>query len=435
MAARGNGRVGYVGARLVDPAGGFDAPGALLTDGERIADYGPRLFNDGMPDGAEIVECHGACLAPGLVDMRVQLREPGEEHKETIETASRAAAAGGVTAMVCLPNTEPVIDDVAVVEFVARRARETKLVKIFAYGGVTRGLKGEQLVEMGLLKEAGAVGFTDGLKPVRDARVLRRALSYARGFGVLIVQHPEEPSLARDGAMNEGEIATRLGLAGIPAVAEVMMIERDLRLVELTGGRYHAAHVSTRAGIDAIRQAKRHGLAITCDTAPPYFALNESAVGEYRTFAKLSPPLRCEDDRRAVVEALADGTIDAIASDHAPHDQESKRLPFAQALPGIVGLETMLQLSLDLMHQGRLGLLELLAKLTCRPADILRLPLGRLTKDGPADLVLFDPDRPGRIAVDAFRSKSKNSPFDRRPVQGRVLRTVVDGRTVYAAEE
>ena len=429
-----NGRVAYVNARLLDPATGLDAPGALLTEGERIADFGPRLFADADPADAELVDCGGHCLAPGLVDMRVQLREPGEEHKETIETASRAAAAGGVTALACLPNTNPAIDDVAVVEFIARRARETRLVKIFAYGAVTRGLAGEQLVELGLLKEAGAVAFTDGLKAVADARVLRRALSYANGFGALIVQHPEEPSLARDGAMNEGEIATRLGLSGIPAVAEAMMVERDLRLVELTGGRYHAAHVSTCAALDAIRQAKARGLRVTCDTAPPYFTLNETAVGDYRTFAKLSPPLRGEDDRRAVVEALRDGTVDAVASDHAPHDQESKRLPFGQALPGIVGLETLLQLSLEPVHKRELPLLDMLAKLTCRPADILGLSLGRLMKGGVADLVLFDLDRPGRIAVDGFCSKSKNSPFDRRPVQGRVLRTVVDGRTVFSAE-
>lgn len=428
-------RVAYVNARLLDPASGLDAPGALLTEGTRIADLGPRLFADGLPEGAALVDCGGQCLAPGLVDMRVQLREPGEEHKETIDSAGRAAAAGGVTAMVCLPNTEPVIDDVAVVEFIARRAREAKRVKVFAYGAVTRGLRGEQLVEMGLLQEAGAVGFTDGLQAVADARVMRRALSYAHGFDALILQHPEEPALARGGAATEGEIATRLGLAGIPAAAEVIMVERDIRLVELTGGRCHFAHVSTAAALEAIRRAKARGLAVTCDTAPPYFALNELAIDGYRTFARLSPPLRDESDRSAVAAAIADGTIDAIASDHAPQDQESKRLPFGQALPGIVGLETLLPLSLELAHKGEVGLLGLLALLTCRPAALLGLPGGRLAKGAPADLLLFDPDRPGRIDVERFRSKSRNSPFDRRPVQGRVLRTVVDGRTVFAAED
>ena len=427
-------RVAYVNARLLDPDSGLDAPGGLLVEGERIADVGAGLFAGGAPEGVETVDCGGRCLAPGLVDMRVQLREPGEEHKETVESGSRAAAAGGITALVCLPNTDPVIDDVAVVEFIARRAREVKLVKIFAYGSVTRGCRGENLTEMGLLQEAGALGFTDGLRAVADSRVMRRALSYAGGLGALILQHPEDPALARGGAMTEGELATRLGIPAIPAAAEVMMVERDLRLVELTGARYHAAHLSTRAALDAVRRAKKRGLKVTCDTAPPYFALNETAIGEYRTFGRLSPPLRSDDDRRAVEEAIVDGTIDAIASDHAPQDQDAKRLPFTQAEPGTVGLETLLPVSLELHHQGRMSLLDVLARLTCRPADILGLPLGRLRKGAPADLVLFDVERPWRIDADALRSKSKNSIFDRRPVQGSVLRTVVDGRPVYVAE-
>ncbi|MFO0995326.1 MAG: dihydroorotase [Alphaproteobacteria bacterium] len=425
------GRVAYINARLLDPATGLDERGALLTDGPLIADLGPGLFRDGVPEGITTIDCGGHCLAPGLVDMRVQLREPGEEHKETIETASRAAAAGGITAMVCLPNTEPLIDDVAVLEFVARRAREVRLVKVFAYGTVTKGLKGEDLTEMGLLAEAGALGFTDGIKAVANARVMLRALSYARGFNKVIIQHPEEPRLAEGGVMNAGEIAMRLGLSGVPAAAETIMVERDLQLVELSGGRYHAAHLSTAAAIERVRRAKAAGLPVTCDTAPPYFALNETAVGDYRTFAKLSPPLRSESDRRAVVEGLKDGTIDVIASDHAPHDQDSKRLPFAQAEFGIVGLETLLPIALELYHNRHLPLLQVLRAMTTRPAELLGLPLGRITVGAAADLVLFDLDRPGRIEIDQFRSKSKNSPFDERPVEGRVLRTIVDGRTVF----
>ncbi len=425
------GRVAYVNARLLDPASALDAKGGLITDGEAIADFGAHIGQGTIPEGATIVDCRGQCLAPGLVDMRVQVREPGEEHKETIGTASRSAAAGGVTAMVCLPNTNPVIDDVAVVEFIARRAREVKLVKIFAYGSVTKGLKGDDLTEMGLLGAAGAVGFTDGVKAVANARVMRRALTYSRAFGSLIIQHPEEPRLAEGGAMNEGELAMRLGLSGIPAIAEAMMIERDLRLVEVTGGRYHAAHVSTALALEQIRRAKDAGLPVTCDTAPPYFALDETAVGDYRTFAKLSPPLRADSDRRAVVAALKDGTIDAIASDHAPHDQDSKRLPFTQAEFGIVGLETLLPLSLKLHHDGHLPLLSVLGALTCKPADLLGLPLGRLVSGAPADFVIFDLDRPWRVEVERFKSKSKNSPFDLHPVQGRAMRTVVDGRTVF----
>jgi dihydroorotase len=421
----------YLNARLLDPESGLDAPGGLLTRGAEIADLGPHIINGGVPENAETVDCGGKCLAPGLVDMRVQLREPGGEHKETIASASQAASAGGVTAMACLPGTDPPIDDVAVVEFIARRAREVKATKIFCYGAATRGLRGTELTEMGLMAEAGAVAFTDGTRAIADAQVMRRALLYARTFGLTIVQHPAEPALAGGGAMNAGEIATRLGLPGIPPVAEVMMVERDLQLVELTGGHYHAAHISTAAAVEAIRRAKARGLAVTCDTAPPYFTLNETAVGEYRTFAKVDPPLRDEADREAVAEGLADGTIDAIASDHAPHDQDSKRLPFAQAAFGVVGLETLLPLSLALYHKGALSLLDLLAKLTVRPAGILHLPLGRMAKGAPADLVLFDPDAPWRIEPDNFRSKSKNSPFEDMPVQGRALRTVVAGRTLF----
>ncbi len=427
------GRVAYVNARLLDPASGLDAPGGLLTDGGTIAEIGPGLFADGPPGDAEIVDCGGHCLAPGLVDMRVQLREPGEEHKETIKTASQAASAGGVTAMVCLPNTTPPIDDVAVAEFVARRAREVRSTKVFCYASVTKGMAGSELTEMGLLAETGVVGFTDGLTAVANAKVMRRALNYARTFDLLIVQHPEEPALA-GGDMNGGEIATRLGLSGMPGVAEVIMIERDLRLLENTGGRYHAAHVSTAAAVDAVRQGKKRGLNVTCDTAPPYFVLTEDAIGNYRTFAKLSPPLRADDDRQAVADGLADGTIDAIASDHAPHDQDSKRLPFAQAEFGGVGLETLLPLSLSLYHNGLMSLLDVIRRLTCDPAGILGLPLGRLEPGGAADIVVFDPDRAWRVDADTLRSKSKNSPFDEWPAQGRVLRTVVAGRTQFTQD-
>lgn len=424
-------RVAYLNARLLDPASGLDAPGALLTEGTRIADLGPRLFAEGPPEGVEVVDCGGACLAPGLVDMRVQLREPGEEHKETIATASRAAAAGGVTSMVALPNTEPVVDDVAGVEFVARRAREEKLVKVYTYAALTRGLEGREITEIGLLHEYGARGFTDGLKPVAEAQVLRRALAYSTAFETVVLQHPQEPSLAT-GLMNGGEMATRLGLSGIPPLAEVMLLERDLRLVEMTGGRYHAALISTAQSVEAIRRAKARGLPVTCDTAPHYFTLDESAVGDYRTFAKVMPPLRREADREAVAEAVADGTIDAICSDHAPQDQDAKRLPFALAEWGIVGLETLLPLSLALVQQGRMPLLELLRRLTQAPAGILH---GRaaLAPGLPADLLLFDPERRWSIETGRFLSKSKNSPFDGQAVQGTVLRSVVDGRTIFRA--
>ena len=427
-------RVAYLNARLLDPATGLDGLGALLTEGTLIADFGPGLFSEGVPEGIEVVDLRGRCLAPGLVDLRVSVGEPGGEHKETILSVSQAAAAGGITALACLPNTEPPLDNVSGIEFIARRAREVKLVKVFAQAALTRGTEGRELTEMGLLAEAGAMAFTDGHRAVASAQVMLRALSYSTAFDLLVVQHPEEPTLAGGGMMNRGEVATRLGLAGIPPVAVVILVERDLRLVEQTGARYHVAHVSTRAAIEAIRQAKRRGLNVTCDTAPHYFTLTEVDVGSYRTYAKVSPPLRSDHDRRAVIEGLADGTIDAIASDHAPHDQDSKRVPFAQASFGIVGVETLLPLTLALVHKGQLSLMAALRALTCRPAELLKRPLGRLRRGGAADLLVFDPETPWRIEVDAFRSKSKNSPFDGLPVAGRAVRTIVDGRTVFTLE-
>lgn len=427
-------RTAYLNARLLDPASGLDSPGGLLVDGTRIVDLGPTLFTDGVPDGIAVVDCQGLCLAPGLVDLRAQIGEPGFENNETIPTASRAAAAGGITAFAALPNSDPVIDDVAGMEFIARRAREVKLVKIFAYAAATKETAGRELTEMGLLAEADAVGFTDGIYSIADALLMRRALSYASAFGKTIFQQPQEPRLA-SGVMNAGEIATRLGLSGIPRAAEIIMLERDLRLVEMTGGRYHAANISTAESVDVIRRAKARGLSVTCDTAPPYFALTEVDVGDYRTFFKLSPPLRDEMDRRAIAAGLADGTIDAIASDHQPHDQDSKRVPFAQAAFGSVGLETLLPMVLELVHKGVLSLTAALAKVTSVPADILGLPLGRLSRGAAADFILFDPDLPWRIDASRLRSKSRNSCFDRRPVQGKVMRTVIDGRVAFQAEE
>ncbi len=416
-------QVAYVNARLLDPATDLDAAGGVLTDGEAITDFGKGVTKKKAPKGARIVDCHGKCLSPGLVDIRVELGD--------LAATVEAAVSGGVTSMVCLPTPELVIDDMSEVEFVARRARKLGLTKVYPHGAVTKGLEGKELAEMGLLAEAGAVAFTDGERAVADAQTMSRAMSYASTFGLMIVQHPEEPSLAADGVMNAGETATRLGLFGIPKEAEVIMVERDLRLASLTGGRLHIAHVSTAETIDAVRRAKADGLNVTCDTAPPYFALNETAIGDYRTFAKLSPPLRAEQDRQAVVEGLADGTIDAIASDHTPRDEESKRLPFAQAAPGGIGLNTLLAVSLELHHNGHLSLLEVLKLLTSAPAGLMGLPAGKLEKGAPADLVLFDPDEGWKVDADKLIGKAQNSPFDGRPVQGRVLKTVIDGRPVF----
>ena len=426
----------YIGARLIDPSQGLDTRGGVLTASGRIVETGPHVTAElARTAGAVIVDCRGACLVPGLVDLRVTTGEPGEEHKETIATAAAAAAAGGVTTFACLPSTDPPVDTVEALEFIARRARGRKGPKVFAHACVTRGRRGADLAEMGLLAEAGAVGFSDGDRAVADPVMMARALAYAAAHDRPVLQHPQEPRLAGAGQMHAGELATRLGLPGIPREAEVIQIERDLRLVTMAKGRLHLGPVTTREGVEAIRAAKARGVAVTADTAPFYVTLTETDVGDYRTFAKLSPPLRTDDDRAAVIAGLADGTIDALTSDHRPQDVDSKRLPFTQAEPGMVGLETLLVLSLDLVHRGHLSLPRLIAALTDRPASILNVPAGTLRPQSAADLLLLDPDRPGRIAVDRFHSKSKNSLYDGRPVMGRVLRTVVDGRTVYDAPD
>ncbi|MGE0421382.1 MAG: dihydroorotase [Reyranellaceae bacterium] len=425
--------VAYINARLIDPSADTDQRGAVLIGDGRILDYGANLFSGGAPYGIPTVDCSGHCLAPGIVDLRVHTGEPGEEHKETFKTAGRAAAAGGVTSMCILPDTEPPFDDASLIEFVARRARQVRLAKMYAYGALTLGLKGEQLAEIGLISEAGAVAFTDGDKAVASAQLMRRALYYAKTFDALIAQVPQEPTLS-NGAMNSGELATRLGLGGSHKLAEAIQLERDVRLVEMTGARYHASKISTAEGIDIVRRAKARGLKVTCDTAPHYFALNEIAVGEYRTFAKVVPPLRSEADRLAVIEGVRDGTIDCIVSDHRPQDVESKRVPFAQAEPGVVGLETLLPIALELYHNGQMTLPRIWQRLTTAPSKLFRLPGGRLEKGAPADLVLFDPDIAWVIDPDKFQSKTGNTAFDERPTQGRVLMTVLDGRVIYRDE-
>lgn len=424
-------RIAYMNGRILDPASDRDEIGHVLIEGDTIRAIGPDIFPRGVPDRIEVVDLHGLCVAPGLVDMHVLVGEPGAEHKESFESAAAAARAGGVTTLCTMPNTEPVIDNVALVEYVLRRANEGSDVHIRPYAAATLGVAGEQLTEFGLLKAAGAVAFTDGNRAIADATVMRRALSYSTAFDALIVQHAEEPSLTRGTAMNEGELSTRLGLSGSPAVAEAMMVERDIRLVELTGARYHAAHLTTGAALDAVRRAKQAGLRVTCGTAPHYFTLNENEVNGYRTFAKVSPPLRAEHDRRAVVAAIADGTIDVISSGHTPEDPEAKRQPFEQAAFGVVGLETMLALGLQLHMSGGVPLLTVMACMTSNPARLLGLDCGVLAPGRPADLVIFDPEAPWVVDADKFRSKSKNSPFDERPLQGHAVRTVVAGRTVF----
>jgi dihydroorotase len=425
--AAGEGVV-FTSVRLLDPASGIDQHGDLLVRNGLIADFGQSL---GRPDGVETVAGDGAILCPGLVDMRAALGEPGYEYRETIATAAEAAAAGGITTLAALPDTLPAIDDPALVRLLRIRGDETGSLTILPYAALTAGCRGEELAELGLLREAGAVAFTDGGRAISSARLMRLALSYAHGFGARIVQHPEEPSLAAGGAATEGELATRLGLPGIPAAAEPILVARDIRLAKLTGGEVHFAHVSTAEALALIRQAKSEGVAVTCDTAPPYFDLNETAIGDFRTYAKLSPPLRKEADRLAVVAALADGTIDAIASDHQPRDADDKRQPFAQATPGGTGLATLLAVTLAQVHGGALSLAAAIELLTAKPAALLGIEAGRLIKGRPADLCLFHPERVWRVEAGRLPGKAQNTPFDGRALEGVVLGTWKAGRRVF----
>lgn len=428
-----SGPTAYLNARLLDPATGLDSMGEMVVENGRITNIGPALFQNAAPENMATVDCGGAAIAPGLTDMRVFVGEPGFEYKETLQTASEAAAAGGITRMIAQPNTDPILDDVAVVEYVMRRARETAFVRVDVMAAITRGLNGQEMTEFGLLIEAGAVGFTEGDRSVANARVMRRAMSYATIFDTLIVQHVEDPELAQGGVMNEGAVATRLGLAGSPTAAETIMLERDLRLLELSGGRYHVAQISCKASADVVRHAKDKGLNVTCGVSPHHIALNELEVTDYRTFAKTSPPLRAEEDRLAMEAALKDGTIDVIASSHDPQDEESKRLPFAQAAFGVVGLETMFSVALRLYHNGVMSLLDVLGKMTINPAQILGNDDGRLQRGAPADFFIFDPYGSWQVDRYKLRSHAKNSAFDGVALEGRVLKTIVGGATVFDA--
>jgi dihydroorotase len=418
-------------ARVIDPSRDFDGPGDVLIADGVIRDLKRGIGAAGVPEGTDVVNCAGKVVAPGLVDMRAFVGEPGASHRETFASASQAAATGGITTIVCQPSTSPVIDNSATVDFVLRRARDTAIVNIHPMAALTKGLGGDEMTEIGLLKAAGAVAFTDGDRSVTNAQVMRRALTYARDFDALIVHHTEDPHLVGEGVMNEGEFATRLGLIGIPNAAEAVMLERDMRLVALTGGRYHAASLSCKESLDILKRAREAGLDVSASVSINHVTLNENDIGPYRTFLKLTPPLRTEEDRRALVEAVASGLIDVIMSDHNPQDVEVKRLPFAEAAPGAVGLETMLPAGLRLIHQGEMDFKTLIRAMSTRPAELLGLPGGTLRPGSPADVIVIDTDIPWVLDPDDLKSPCKNTPFDEARFSGRVMRTIVGGRTVY----
>lgn len=418
----------FTNARLIDPAAGTDGPGALLVRDGRIVALGHEV---GVPDDAEAVDCRGACLAPGIVDIGVKVCEPGERHKESYKTAGLAAAAGGVTTIVTRPDTTPAIDTPEALEFVARRAQADSIVKVRHMAALTKGRQGREMTEIGFLMDAGAVAFTDCDHVVADTRVFARALSYARGLGALVIAHPQEPLLSQGAAATSGKFASLRGLASVSPMAERMGLDRDIALVELTGARLHADQITTARALPALERAKRNGLDITAGTSIHHLTLNEMDVADYRTFFKVKPPLRAEDDRMAVVEALRSGLIDIISSMHTPQDEESKRLPFEEAASGAVALETLLPAALRLFHAAHIGLPDLFRALSLNPSRRLGLPSGRLAPGAPADLVLFDPYAPFILDRATLKSKSRNTPFDGARMQGRVLATYVAGKPVY----
>ncbi|MDR0807789.1 MAG: dihydroorotase [Gemmobacter sp.] len=420
----------FTNARLIDPEALSDAPGSLtVANGAIAARNGP------VPEGAEIVDCAGRCLAPGIVDLGVKIGEPGERHRESFRSAGLAAAAGGVTTIIARPDTLPPIDTPELLEFVTRRAAEASLVRIRHMAALTKGRQGREMTEIGFLLDAGAIAFTDGDAASTDTKALARAFVYARSCGALVIGHPQEPGLSKGAAVTSGKFASLYGLPGVHPMAERMGLERDMALVEMTGARYHADQVTSARTLPALKRAKRSGLDVTAGVSIHHLTLNEFDVGDYRTFFKLTPPLRSEEDRMAAVEAVGSGLIDVISSMHTPADEESKRLPYEEAASGAVALETFLPAAMRLHHAGALSLPQLWRAMSLNPARRLGLPQGRLTTGTPADLVLFDPDTPFVLDRFTLRSKSKNTPFDGNRMEGKVLATYVGGQCVFSRKE
>ncbi|EAQ25669.1 dihydroorotase [Roseovarius sp. 217] len=420
----------FTNARLIDPEAGTDALGWLLIDKGVIAARGTGA----APQAEAVIDCGGHCLAPGIVDIGVKVCEPGERHKESYRSAGLAAAAGGVTTMVTRPDTSPAIDSPEVLEFVARRANEAAPVNVLVMAALTKGRQGREMTEIGFLMDAGAVAFTDCDHVVTDTKVLSRALTYARSLGALVIGHPQDPGLSAGAAATSGKFASLRGLPAVSPMAERMGLDRDIALLEMTGARYHADQITTARALPALARAKKNGLDITAGTSIHHLTLNELDVSDYRTFFKVKPPLRSEDDRQAVIEALREGLIDIISSMHTPQDEESKRLPFEEAASGAVALETLLPVALRLYHAEALDLPTLFRAMSLNPAKRLGLASGRLAVGAPADLVLFDPMKPFVLDRFALRSKSKNTPFDGARLQGKVCATYVAGTRVFEAD-
>lgn len=418
------------GGRVVDPAQGLDGKADLLLEDGRVARVGEGLK---APRGARVVDASGLVVCPGLIDVHVHLREPGQEHKETVRTGTMAAAAGGFTAVACMANTVPVNDNASVTELILSQARKAGFARVYPVGAVSKGMEGEELAEVGEMVAAGAVAISDDGLPVAHPELLRRALLYARHFEIPVVQHAEDLALTGDGVMHEGEWSTRLGLPGIPAAAEDAMVARDLLLAEDTGGRYHLQHVSSGRALELVRRAKERGVAVTCEVTPHHLLLTDQGVAEsgFSTDYKMKPPLRSAADREALLAGVADGTVDAIASDHAPHHPDEKDVEFSTAPYGVLGLETTLSLCLDrLVHGGVIGLPRLVELLSTSPARVMGLPGGTLAEGSPADVTLLDLDAEITVDRTRFRSKSRNTPFHGWSLRGKPAGTIVAGRPI-----
>lgn len=424
-------KIAILNARLIDPATDYDGPGGVVIENGRIAQV--MRGNDQIaPEGAKIIDANGRCLAPGLIDIRVKTGEPGNEPKETLKSAALSAAAGGVTTIVIQPDTDPAIDDPAMIDHVQRRGAALELVHVRAAGAATQGRKGERMAEIGLMDEAGALYFTDVDHVVRNTRTLQRVMSYAASFNALIACRPTEPWLSEGTVATSGELATRLGLSSQPALAERIQLERDLALVEQTGARFLVDQISTEGALDVLTRARARGLEVSASVSINHLCFNEIDIGDYRTFYRLDPPLRTEDDRQAMIEGVRDGLIDVITSAHCPEPAENKRRPFAEAEPGAVGLETLLAAAVtNLHHENGIDLIDVLRPMTQGPASLLGLDAGVIAVGAPADLILFDAGAPIVVDASKLKSKSKNSPFDGRRLQGKVLLTIVDGRIVH----
>jgi len=423
--------IALVNVRLVDPKANRETVGGVYVVDGVIVGVGAQVTGANLPAEARIIDCAGDVVAPGLVDMRAFIGEPGAEHRESIASASAAAAAGGVTTLVARPDTNPPVDDPAVVDFILRRARDAARVRVLPCAAITKGLQGREIAEIGLLREAGAVAFSDGPRSIANAQTMRHAMTYARDFDALILHDCADAGLTGDGVMAEGERASRLGLSGVPREAETVVLDRDLRLAALTRGRYHAALVSNTLSLEALRRAKDAGLAVTAGVSINNLTLNEIDVGDYRTFLKVFPPLRSEQERIALVAALAEGLIDVVVSDHDPQDVETKRLPFGEAAAGAIGVETLLSAGLRMVSSGALTLNRMFAAFALRPSEILRQPTGRLDVGAPADLIRFDPEEPYVLDPAKLHSRCRNTPFDEARLEGVVKLTMVAGNIAH----